>query len=130
MKQQHLVRQYRLLRFNSKGGYDMKFIFAKHDGCNKEFVFEVPINMHPTRSDILWVETSKGETVAVATSDVILSDNAELLVKKLGAYLPLKKVKAYANKSMQIYIENRTYREVSAFCQDRCSSIYENGIPF
>lgn len=108
----------------------MKIIFAKHDGCNKEFIFEVPININPTKNDILWVETSKGETVAVATSNAILCDDVEHLAEKLGAYLPLKKVKTYANRGLQIYIENRAYREVGAFCHDRQSNVHEIEFPF
>lgn len=97
----------------------MNIILAKHDGCNKEFVFEVPNGMIPTTNDILWVDTTKGETVAIATSDVISGDGVEQIAERFGAYLPLKSVKAYANEGLQHYIENRTYREVEAFCHGR-----------
>ena len=30
----------------------MTIIFAKHDGCNKEFIFEVPAGMYPVRNDL------------------------------------------------------------------------------
>ena len=103
----------------------MNIIFAKHDGCDKEYIFEVPNGMHPERSDILWVETSKGDTIAVATSDVISGYKMEQLVEKFGAYLPLKVVRTYANKELQNYIENRAYREVEAFCQNRQEEAYE-----
>ena len=103
----------------------MNIIFANHDGCDKEYIFEVPNGMHPERSDILWVETSKGDTVAVATSDVISGYKMEQVVEKFGAYLPLKVVRTYANKELQTYIENRTYREVGAFCQDRQVNVHE-----
>ena len=109
----------------------MNIIFAKHDGYDKEYIFEVPYGMHPERNDILWVETSKGDTVAVATSDVISGYKMEQIVEKFGAYLPLKVVRTYANKQLQTYIENRTYREVGAFCQDRQYSIHEiEDLPF
>lgn len=42
----------------------MTIIFAKHDGCDKEFIFEVPAGMYPVRNDVLWVDTAYGETVA------------------------------------------------------------------
>ena len=90
----------------------MTIIFAKHDGCNKEFIFEVPAGMYPVRNDILWVDTAYGETVAVATSDTIFGHRVEQIAERFGAYLPLKRVKAYANRGLQIYIENRAYREV------------------
>lgn len=95
----------------------MTIIFAKHDGCDKEFIFEVPAGMYPVRNDILWVDTSMGETVAVATSDTIWGQKVEQIVERFGAYLPLKKVKAYANKGLQAYIENRTYSEVGRFAK-------------
>lgn len=109
----------------------MTIIFAKHDGCDKEFIFEVPADMYPVRNDVLWVDTSMGETVAVATSDTIWGQKVEQIVERLGAYLPLKKVKAYANRGLQTYIENRIYREVGAFCQDREVNIHEiEDLPF
>ena len=109
----------------------MNIIFAKHDGCDKEFIFEVPAGMYPVRNDVLWVETAYGETVAVASSDTIFGHGIEEIITRFGAYLPLKKVKAYANRELQTYIENRAYREVGAFCQDRQSNIHETeDLPF
>ena len=109
----------------------MNIIFAKHDGCDKEFIFEVPSGMYPVRNDVLWVDTAYGETVAVATSDAIFGQKVEQIVERLGAYLPLKKVKAYANRGLQTYIENRIYREVGAFCQDRQVNVHEiEDLPF
>ena len=109
----------------------MTIIFAKHDGCNKDFIFEVPADMYPVKNDVLWVDTAYGETVAVATSDAIFVNKVDELAEKFGAYLPLKKVKAYANRELQIYIENRIYREISAFCIDRQSNVHEvEELPF
>ena len=110
----------------------MKFIFSKHDGCDKKFIFEVPANMNPVKNDILWVETIKGATVAVATSSTMSceDDGVEYIAKQLGAYMPLKKVKTYANRGLQIYVENRIYREIEAFCHDRQKTIQERELPF
>ena len=109
----------------------MTIIFAKHDGCNKEFIFEVPAGMYPVENDILWVDTAYGETVAVATSDTIFGHRVEQIVERFGAYLPLKKVKAYANKGIQAYIENRTYGEVREFCHNRQVNVHElEDLPF
>jgi hypothetical protein len=114
-----------------RGGMLMNIIFAKHDGCEREFIFEVPCGMHPERNDILWVETSKGDTVAVATSDVISGYKMEQIVEKFGAYLPLQVVRTYANKELQTYIENRIYSEVAAFCRDKQVNIHDNfDLPF
>lgn len=106
----------------------MNLIFAKHDRCAKEFLFEVPDGMHPVAHDILWVDTMKGETIAIATSDTISCDNIEQIAQRFGAYFPLKKVKTYANKGLQCYIENSIYREVWSFCEDRqeCNRTYAN----
>lgn len=103
----------------------MNIIFAKHDGCDKEYLFEVPNGMHPVSGDVLWVDTSKGETVAIATCDMISGHGVEQIAEKFGAYFPLKKVKTYANHGLQTYIENRTYSEVGAFCQDRRVNVHE-----
>lgn len=109
----------------------MTIIFAKHDGCDKEFIFEVPAGMYPVANDILWVDTAYGETVAVATSDTIFGHRVEQIVERFGAYLPLKKVKAYANKGIQAYIENRTYSEIERFCHNKQVNIHElEDLPF
>ena len=109
----------------------MNIIFAKHDCCEKEYLFEVPNGMHPTRGDILWVDTAKGETVAVATCDMISGCGIEQIAEKFGAYFPLKRVKTYANHELQTYIENRTYSEVAAFCRDKQVNIHDNfDLPF
>jgi len=109
----------------------MTIIFAKHDGCDKEFIFEVPAGMYPVENDVLWVDTSYGETIAIATSDTIFGHRVEQIVERFGAYLPLKKVKAYANKGIQAYIENRTYSEVGEFCHNRQVNVNElEDLPF
>ena len=109
----------------------MTIIFAKHDGCDKEFIFEVPAGMYPVENDVLWVDTAYGETVAVATSDTIFGHRVEQIVERFGAYLPLKKVKAYANQCLQTYIANRTYKDISNVCQVRQKSIHEiEELPF
>lgn len=109
----------------------MTIIFAKHDGCDKEFIFEVPSGMYPEINDVLWVDTARGETVAVATSDTIFLNNANQVIERLGAYLPLKKVKTYANKGIQTYVENHTYNEIREFCRDRQVNIHEiENLPF
>lgn len=85
----------------------MNIIFAKHDNSNKEFVFEVTQGLNPTRGDILWVETARGDAIAKATSGLIESPSNYEIAEKFGAYFPLKKVKTFANKEMQEYCKNR-----------------------
>ena len=108
----------------------MKIIFAEHDCCNRDFLFEVPDSMHPIKGDILWVDTQKGETIATATSDVVEVNNVEQLVEKFGAYLPLKKVITYANSGIKTYIANIAYENVVRYCCDNQANVYNNDLPF
>lgn len=86
----------------------MKIVFAKHDIDSKEYIFEVPDGMNIKKGDILFVDTMRGQQIAVATTDMQSGEYTEHMLSKLGAYLPLKKVLAYANKEIQDYIFNNT----------------------
>lgn len=86
----------------------MKIVFATHEMCPKEYIFNVPDGMNIKKGDILCVDTVRGSQIAVATSDVLEGDYTEHMLSKLGAYLPLKIVLAYANKDIQDYIFNNT----------------------
>nr|DAE43353.1 MAG TPA: hypothetical protein [Caudoviricetes sp.] len=97
----------------------MNIIFAKHDNGNKEFVFEVPQGLNPTRGDILWVETMRGNAIAKATSGLIESPSNYEIAEKFGAYFPLKKVRAFANKEMQEYCESRILGDVLGNIADK-----------
>lgn len=98
----------------------MKVIFAKHDRCDKEFMFEVPKGMTPSKGDILWVDTCQGKTIATAVSDVFQIDREHYLVDKIGgAYLPLRKVKSYANEEIRNYIRRSVYSEIQSLVEDR-----------
>ncbi len=109
----------------------MNIIFAKHDALNKEYLFEVPEGMHPVKGDVLWVDTSKGETVATATSDMISGHGVEQIAEKFGAYFPLKKVLAYANKGIETYINNRAYEKVVRYCCGEQKNVHAiDGLPF
>ena len=103
----------------------MNIIFAKHDGNDKEFVFEVPDGMLIFKNDILWVETSRGETVAVATSDMITGVGLEQVAAKFGAYFPLKKVKTYANQGLKEYIEQKCIKEIKESVSKKSKSYIE-----
>ena len=109
----------------------MNIIFAKHDGCSKEFMFKVPDGLKPAKNNILWVETMHGETVAVATSDVISVGSIEQVAEKFGAYLPLKEVIAFANDGLQAYIANSTYRDIERTCHEKQVNVHGNfKLPF
>lgn len=109
----------------------MNIIFAKHDCCEKEYLFEVPNGMHPVKGDVLWVNTSKGETVATATSDMISGHGVEQIADKFGAYFPLKKVLAYANKGIETYINNRAYDKIVRYCCSEQKNVHViDDLPF
>lgn len=101
----------------------MNIIFAKHDSCDKEFMFEVPEGMNPVKGDVLWVDTCQGQTVAIATSSMIYGHNIEQLIDKFGAYLPLKKVLSFANKGVQAYIRNTGYKDIINYCNTKQQNI-------
>lgn len=109
----------------------MNIIFAKHDALNKEYLFEVPEGMHPVKGDVLWVNTSKGETVAIATSDMISGSGIDQIADKFGAYFPLKKVLAYANRGIETYIRNIAYEKIVRYCCGEQKNIHAtDDLPF
>ena len=83
-------------------------VFAKHDGCNKEFLFAVPFDMEVRKGDVLLVDTMHGLTVATATSEMFEGRNIDEVATKFGAYLPLKEVKQVAGKEIQEYLSRQT----------------------
>jgi hypothetical protein len=71
----------------------MKTVFAKHEDTKytKEYLFRVPKHIKRIKQgDLLAVETSKGLSLAIATTE--MQECSELIAEKLGAYLPLKEV--------------------------------------
>ena len=90
----------------------MKIIYAKHEGQDKEYCFEVPEIMDIQKGDILLVDTMRCTGIAIATSDIITGENIEQFATRCGAYLPLKKVITYANKDLQEYIHKKAVSEI------------------
>lgn len=99
-----------------------KIIFARHQD-SKEFLFEVPESMNPEKGDLLLVNTMKGNALATATSDVIEIDvkSVGIIVEKVGAYLPLKKVITYANSTMMNYLKELGARSMAERVNDAIS---------
>lgn len=89
-------------------------IFAKHPGCDKEYLFKVPDELHvPRKGDVLLVRTIRGYQIAVATSEFFESPNVEEIATHFpGAYLPLKSVVQVAGPELVAYIKKEVYREV------------------
>lgn len=87
-------------------------VFAKHDSCDKEFLFAVPYYLEVRKGDVLLVRTSKGLTVATATSEMFEGQNIDEIAVKFGAYLPLKEVKQVAGKTLQTYIARKERNKI------------------
>lgn len=71
----------------------MHIVFASH-GDSRSFLFFVPSDEQIFRGEVLFVDTVRGETTAMATSDSfwVTQDQAEQIVAGTGAYFPLKGV--------------------------------------
>jgi hypothetical protein len=87
-------------------------VFAKHDCCNKEFLFAVPFDMEVRKGDVLLVDTMHGLTVATATTEVFEGINIDEVAEKFGAYLPLKEVKQVAGRQIQEYLRNKAVSDI------------------
>jgi len=84
-----------------------KFVFAKHDGVEKEYCFGVPDGMDINIGDKLLVNTCRGKQVVTATSTEIFSGQYEQIVKRFGATIPLKRVLQCCGKEMQSYLQKQ-----------------------
>lgn len=93
-------------------------VFAKHDGCNKEFLFAVPFDMEVRKGDVLLVDTMHGRTVATATSEMFEGKNIDEVATKFGAYLPLKEVKQVAGRQIQEYLRRKTIGNICNVIQE------------
>lgn len=84
----------------------MNIIFARHDGCQKDFCWQVPDNLkdYISKGDILHVETMRGLDIATAATGVISGDGARDIAESKGAYFPLKSVVSFVNKDLEKYI--------------------------
>lgn len=90
-------------------------VFAKHDNCDKEFIFAVPCNFEIHKGDILLVNTMYGEDIAKATSEIIEGQDLDEVAMRFGAYLPLKEVKQVVGKRLQDYIAGK--EKINIICQ-------------
>ena len=99
-----------------------RIVFAVHNFGDKEFIFEAPESMNIKEGDILCVDTMHGPQIAIATGDVVTGEYTDKILLNLGAYLPLRKVLAYANKEIQEYIHNSTVNGIISKLEDeKCS---------
>ena len=98
----------------------MKVVFAKHPCCETEFLFMVPYGMRgPAKGDVMLVNTMHGNTVAIASSNVIEAANAEEIAARVGAYLPLKPVLEVCGPVLRQYIEREVRKEDLRLLENR-----------
>lgn len=91
----------------------MKTVFAKHKDTEdaKEYLFRVPEHIKRIkRGDLLAVETSKGLSLAIATTE--MQECSELIAEKLGAYLPLKEVYCIVTYELLRLCQNANEKEL------------------
>ena len=105
-------------------------VFAKHDGCSKEFLFAVPYYLEVRKGDVILVNTAKGLTVATATTEMFEGRNIDEVALRYGAYLPLKEVKQVCGKALQTFIENKVRNEIIQNIQDKNTTIVCYELPF
>jgi hypothetical protein len=110
----------------------MDIIFGKHDGCDKEFVWEVSYNLadYIHKDDVLLVETTRGLAIATATTDVVSGDGAKDIAERNKAYLPLKKVITFANSKLRDYISKQACDRVIKAIKNIKDDIDINQLPF
>lgn len=75
-------------------------VFVKHDGCDKTFLFQLPVNVSVWSGQRLFVDTMYGEKEATAITNNfhVGPDAAMEIIKGCGAYSPLKFVTGFAKK--------------------------------
>ena len=61
----------------------MNLVFCKHEGNNKQYLFEVPMNVCLTTGTRFFVETQYGEKEAICTTEnFYVEDEAEKAITK------------------------------------------------
>lgn len=127
MQIQHHYR-YRAGMRIEKGKYEMdtriKVVIAVHPNSSRKFTFEVPDGMEVHKGNILLVETMKGKSIAICSSEEICIDVND--VEKLGAYLPLKKILQCAGEQIQDYIFGKCKSNIKKYIEN----YLDDGLPF
>jgi hypothetical protein len=72
----------------------INLVFVKHDGQNKEYLFQAPLNVELKAGDRVFCDTMRGSAQAVVTEENLIVPEAiaNRIAKRCGAYLPLKKI--------------------------------------
>jgi hypothetical protein len=75
-------------------------VFIRHKGKNKNYLFNVPLNIRLKASNTVFTATSKGESFGMCMSDSFIVGEHETacIMMGAGAYYPLKDVIGFAKK--------------------------------
>ena len=86
----------------------MNIIFVNHY-TGKDYCFEVPEPLLPylKKGMTVLVETKKGVTTGITTTDIISGDGARDIAVKAGAYFPLAKVISFLNGVLMQVAKNQ-----------------------
>ena len=72
----------------------IQIVFASHSANGKSFLFEIPSDDPISSGEVLYVDTLRGETTAMACCDSfwVSREQLEQIVAGTGAYFPIKHV--------------------------------------
>lgn len=103
----------------------MNIIYAKHDGCDKEFCWQVPDSMvqYIHKGDILLVDTYRGLDIATAITGVVSGDGTKDIAEKSGAYFPLRSVISFVDSRLKSYVTNLVSHDMIKILKEYNSDI-------
>ena len=90
----------------------MRVIFAKHEGNDKEYCFQLAENDTAEKGYILLVDTMHDEAFVTATTDPCIIEGDNSVIEKTGAYFPLKRVLASIPKTLYDRITNTERKRI------------------
>ena len=84
----------------------VKIVMVLHKNCPRSFIFEVPEGMNLHRENVVLVDTKYGDAVGVCATEPF-EMFSEDIANIEGVTLPLRKIKEFAGKEIQRFIEER-----------------------
>jgi len=75
-------------------------VFIKHERSNRQYLFEVPLDVRLFKGDKVFCDTIRGRSVGICETESFLVDDrvASYIIGAVGAYEPLKPVVGYATE--------------------------------
>ena len=76
-------------------------VFIKHERSNRQYLFEVPLDVRLFKGDKVFCDTIRGRSVGICETESFLVDDrvASYIIGAVGAHDPLKQVIGYAEES-------------------------------